>query len=120
MGTIIKKYLGNMIDPTFMNIDKLFIDKRYSFDKYYMPLVKFKDFNALICNKPIFDKIVKSKQETCEKFLEMSRNDNYTTGNLLDYLHYENYNQLIGIDLPRQTNTRIFEQTAFIGTSKNY
>ena len=27
---------------------------RDSFDKYYMPLVEIKDFNALIYNKPFF------------------------------------------------------------------
>ena len=27
---------------------------RSSFDKYYMPLVEIKDFNALIDNKPFF------------------------------------------------------------------
>ena len=28
-----------------------------SFDKYYVPLVSIKDFNALIDNKPCFDQI---------------------------------------------------------------
>ena len=41
---------------------------RDSFDKYYMPLVQIKDFNALIDNKPFFDHPVKKKkQETYEK-----------------------------------------------------
>ena len=37
----------------------------------------------------------------------MSRNDDYTTGNLLDYLHHQNYYELVGIDLSRQTNMNI-------------
>ena len=37
----------------------------------------------------------------------MSRNDDYTTGNLLDYLHHKKYYKLIGIDLSIQTNTSI-------------
>ena len=49
-----------------------------------MPLVEIKDFNALIDNKPFFDQSVKSKQET----FEMSNNDNYTTGNLLDFSYH--------------------------------
>ena len=36
---------------------------RNYFDKHYMPLVKIKDFNALIDNKPLFDQAVKIKQE---------------------------------------------------------
>ena len=88
-----------MIDPTFININRLFVlsfkngnndPTRDYFDKYYMPLLEIKDFNALIDNKPFFDQPVKNKQEAYEKLIEMSRNDDYTTGNLLDYL-YHNY-----------------------------
>ena len=43
----------------------------------------------------------------------MSRNDDYTTGNLLDYLYHQNYYKLIGIDLPRQTNTSIPQEINF-------
>ena len=50
-----------------------------------MPLVEIKDFNALIDNKPFFDQPVKNKQEPYQKLIEMSRNNDYTTGNVLDY-----------------------------------
>ena len=80
---------------------------RNYFDEYYMPLVEIKDFNTLIDNKPMFDQPVKSKQEAYEKLIEMSRNDDYTTGDLLDYLYHQKYYKLIGIDLSRQTNTSI-------------
>ena len=53
------------------------------FDKYFMSLVKIKDFNALIDNKLFFDQTIKNKQEVYEKPAEMSRNDDYTTGNFL-------------------------------------
>ena len=86
---------------------------RDSFDKYYMPLVEIKDFNALIVSKPFFDQPVKNKQEAYEKIIEMSRNDDYTTGNLLDYLYHQNYYKLIGIDLSRQTNANISQQINF-------
>ena len=45
----------------------------------------------------------------------MSRNDDYTTGNLLDYLYHQNYHKLTGIDLSRQTNINIRQQIHFIG-----
>ena len=60
-----------------------------SFDEYYMPLQEIKDFKALIDNKPFFDRPVKNKQEAYEKLVEMSRNNDCTTGNLLDYLHHQ-------------------------------
>ena len=48
-----------------------------------MPLVESKDFNALIFNRPLFDQPVKKKQEAHEKLVEMSRNDDYITGNFV-------------------------------------
>ena len=63
-----------------------------------MSLVEINNSNALINNKPFFDQPVKNKQEVYEKLIKMSRNDDYTTGNLMDYLHHQNYCKLIGID----------------------
>ena len=37
----------------------------------------------------------------------MSRNNDYATGNLLDYLYHKNYYEVIGIDLCRETHTSI-------------
>ena len=45
----------------------------------------------------------------------MSRNNGYTIGNLLDYLYHQNYYELIGIGLSRQTNTNILQQINFTG-----
>ena len=87
--------------------------KRNPFDKYYMPLVEIKDFNALVANKSFFDQLVKNKQEAYEKLVEMSRNNDYTTKNLLDYLYHQNYYKLIGIDLSRQTNASLSQQINF-------
>ena len=39
----------------------------------------------------------------------MSKTDDYTTGNLLDYLYDQNYYKLFGIDLSRQ-RTKIIPQ----------
>ena len=39
-----------------------------------------------------------------EKLVEMSRNNNCTTENLLYHFYYQKYYKLIGIDLSRQTN----------------
>ena len=80
--------LDYLIDLTFKNIKRFFVlpfkngndDPTLNyFDKYYIPLLEIKDFNALIDNKPFLDKPVKSKQETYEKHVETSRNDDYTT-----------------------------------------
>ena len=73
-----------------------------------MPLLEIKDYNALIDNKPFFwSASKKKKQKAYERLIEMSRNDDYTTRNLLDFSYYQNHYKLIGIDLSRQTNTSI-------------
>ena len=79
-----------------------------------MSLVEIKQFNALIDKKPFFYQTVKNKQEGYEKLVEMLVNDNYTAGNLLDYLYNQNYYELIGIDLSRQTNTSNPKQINFV------
>ena len=75
---------------------------RYSFDKYHKPLVETKEFNALIGNKILFDQPFTNKQEAYEKFVKMSRNNDYATGGILDYLYHQGNYTLIGIDLSRQ------------------
>ena len=45
----------------------------------------------------------------------MSRNNVYTTGNLLDFSYHQNHYKLIGIYLSRQTNTNIPQQINFTG-----
>ena len=77
---------------------------RNYFDGYYMPLVEIKDLSALIDNKPFFDHTVKNKQEAYEQLIEMSKNNDYTTGNLLDYLYHQNYYKLIS----KHTQIRVF------------
>ena len=49
------------------------------------------DFNALIENKPFFDQPIKNKQEAYENLVEIARNSDYTTGNLLEYSFQQNY-----------------------------
>ena len=62
---------------------------RNSFDKYYMSVEEIKDFNTLIDNTPFFDQPVKTKKKN-RKLIEMSRNDAYRTGSLLDYFIIKN------------------------------
>ena len=72
-----------------------------------LSVVEIKDLNALIDNTPFFNQPIKNKQEAYENLVKISINDDYTTGNLLDYLHYQKYHKLIGIDVSRQENTSI-------------
>ena len=83
--------LNYLIDPTFTNVNRLFVltfeneDDRTSFSKYYTPKIGIKDFNVLIDGKPYFEVPVKNKEEAYEAIIEVTKNNNYTTDNLLDY-----------------------------------
>ena len=59
-------------------------DDRTSFSKYYVPEVEIKDSNVLTDGKPFFEIPVKNK-EVYEAIIEMSKNNDYTAGNLLDH-----------------------------------
>ena len=73
-----------MIDPTFNNVNRLFVlsfeneHYRTSFSKYYVPEVEIKDFNVLADGKPLFDILVRNKEEAYEAIIEMSKNNDYT------------------------------------------
>ena len=58
--------------------------------------VEIKDINVLT------DFNVLTEEETYEKIIEMSKNNEYTTGNLLDYEYFSKHYKLIAIDLRKQ------------------
>ena len=58
-----------------------------------------KDFNVLIDGKPFFEIPIKNKEEEYEQIIEMSKNNDYTTGNLLDFEYFSKQYRIIAIDL---------------------
>ena len=58
---------------------------------------------------------VKNEEEAYEKIIEMSNNNNYTTGNLLDFAYFRTNYKLIAIDLSKQTKIKDPQQINFIG-----
>ena len=91
---------------------------RTSFSMYYVPNVQMKDFNVLINGKTFFDMPIKNAEETYKQIIEMGRNNDDTTGNLLDYEYFSKHYKLIAIDLSKQTeleNPDLKQQINFIG-----
>ena len=116
--------LNYLIDRTFTNVNRLFFlfftrnnagNNRDSFSHYYVPNVKIKDFNVLIDGKSFFDLPVKSEEEAYEKIIDMSNNNDYTTGNLLDFAYFKENYKLIATDLSKQTKLKDPQQINFIG-----
>ena len=114
-----------LIGPTFTNVNRLFVltyqnaDDRQSFSQYYLLNVMVKDYNVIIDKLPFFDLPIKTEEEAYEKIIDISRNNEYTTGNLLDYDYFKKYYKLIAIDLSKQQvlqeNEDLIQQINFIG-----
>ena len=116
--------LNYLIDQTFTKVNRLLAlsfvrnvegEHRHSFSNYYVPNVRIKDFNVLIDGKSLFDLPVKDEKEAYEKIIEMSKNNDYTTGNLLDFAYFKNSCKLIAIDLSEQTKLKDPQQISLIG-----
>ena len=117
--------LNYLIDPTFTNVDRLFVlsyertddhsSYRDSFPHYYVPKVQIKDFNVLIGRRSFFNLLIKNEEEAYKKIFDMSKNNNYTTGNLLNFTYYKENYKLIAIDLSKQTKIKDLQQINFIG-----
>ena len=60
---------------------------------------------------------VKNEEQANEKIIDMSNND-YTTGNLLDFVYYKENYRLIAIDLSKQSKIKDPHQINFIGKIK--
>ena len=115
--------LNYLIDSKFNKINRLFVlsfeneEDRTSFSKYYTPKVEIKDFNVLIDGNSFSDVPVKDKEEADEKVTSISKNNDYTTGNLLDYEYFSKHYKLIAIDLSKQIeleNSDLKQQINFI------
>ena len=112
--------LNYLIDPTFTNVKRFFIllfqriaaennttkDHRDSFSHYYVPNVQIKDFNVLIDGKSFLDLPVKNEEKVYKIVMDMSNNNDYTIGNLLDFAYFKENCKLIAIDLSKQTKLR--------------
>ena len=114
-----------LIDPALINVNRLFVlayqnaDERQLFSQFYLPNVIVKDYNVIIDKLAFFDLPLKTEEEAYEKIIDISRNNEYTTGNLLDYDYFKKYYKLIAIDLSKQQvlqeNEDLIQQINFIG-----
>ena len=114
-----------LIYATFNKVNRLFVnrsikneDDKTSFSKYCTPIAEIKYFKVLIDRKSLFDVPISNKEEAYEKIIEISKNNNYTTENLLlDYEYFSKHFKLIAIDLSKQTdlkNVDLKQQINFI------
>ena len=106
----INNNLNILIDPTFINVNRLFFiayqtaDDRQSFSHFYLPKFMAKDFNVIIDKLAFFDLPIKTEEEAYKKIIDISRNNEY---------------KLIAINLSKQQvlqeNEDLIQQINYIG-----
>ena len=123
--------LNDLVDPTFVNVHRIFVlgnelanngaSYRHNISYYYIPHVLIKDSNVLIDGKPFFDQLIKNIEESYEKIVEMDGNNDYTTGNLLDFHYFKIYHKFNAVDLSRKQNKDFKEpeQINVVGKIRN-
>ena len=82
------------------------------------PKVEKKDFNVLLDGNPFFEFFVENKEEAHEAIIEMNKNNDYTTGNLLNYEYFSKNYKLIATDLRKPIeleNPDLKQKINFIG-----
>ena len=112
----INNNLNILVDPTLVdpilvdrtNVNRLFVlvyqtaDDRQSYFQFYLSKGMVKDYNVIIDKLAFFDLPIKNEEEAYKKIIDISRNNEYTTGKLLDYDYFKKCYKLIAIDLSKQ------------------
>ena len=119
------RYLNYLINPSFQGANRLFAlafeneNGRTSHSTYYLPKVEIKDYNVMIDGRNFFDQPINSMNKTHENIRKIAtgKDDDYTTGCLLDYPYFKENYKMIAIDLSRQNeldaDPRAFKQINF-------
>ena len=106
----INRNLDFLIVKSFQGVNRLFVssfeDKRVreTYKQYFLPTVEIKDCNVVIDERNFFDQPVKNilrRYDNIRK-ITIDQGDDYTTGYLIDYPYFKNYDKLISIDLNKQ------------------
>ena len=115
--------LNYLIDPTFTKVNRLFV---LSFERTEENKVKkdHRDFFFTLLSAKRWNKRLqclnwwkrflwfasKNEEEAYDKIIEISKNNDYTIGNLLDFVYFKENYKLIAIDLSNQTKLKKTQQ----------
>ena len=86
---------------------------------YYLPNVGLKDYNIMIDWQNVFDQPIRNDKVTYESIRKIAtgKEDDHTTGCLLDYPYFKDIYKMIAVDLSKQqaldADTRAIQQINF-------
>ena len=63
----------------------------------------------------MFGLLVNNKEEAYKKIINVNRNNDYTTNNLLDFAYFKENYRLTSIDLSKRTKLKDLQQISFLG-----
>ena len=104
------RYLNYLINPSFQGLNRFFVlpfeneNGRTSHSTYYLPKVEIKDYNVMIDGRNFFYQPINGMNKTYENIRKIAtgKDDDYTTGCLLDYPYFKESYKMIAIDLSRE------------------
>ena len=105
------KYIN--LDPSFQGVNRLFVmafsraanePDRNSQQKYYLPRIDLNKYNVIIDGRNFYDNIIENNIEKYRelKKVKIGNREDYTTGSLLDYNHFNKHYKLVAVDLSKQ------------------
>ena len=121
--------LRHLIESSVQGVNRLFVlafendEQRASNKRCYIPNVEMKDYNVMTDGKNFFDQPINNNFKTYENIRKITagQGDDYTTGCLLDNIHFKNHYKIIAVDLSKQqaldADPKAIQQINFIAIS---
>ena len=105
------KYIN--LDPSFQGVNRLFVmaynrangqPTRNGQQKYYLPRIDLEKYNVIIDGRNFHDNPIESDIEKYRelKKVMIGKEEDYTTGSLLDFNYFDKYYKLVAVDLSKQ------------------
>ena len=128
------EYIRERLDPSFRRFSKLFVlayargdnvTNENSYRKYFLPRLKIKNYNIEIDGRNFYDQPINDSIKQYDEIRKIStgQGDDYTTGCLLDFVHFEKNYRLTPVYLSKKkaldADPKAIQQTNFTGKADN-
>ena len=124
------EYIRGRIDASFQGVNKLFVlpyagganvTNENSYRRYFLPRIKITNYNIEIDGGNFYDQPINDSVKQYDEVRKIStgKDDDYTTGCLLDFDYFEKNYRIIAADLSKQkaldADSRAIQQIIFTG-----
>ena len=120
------KYIN--LDPSFQGVNRLFVmaynraddqPTRNGQQKFYLPRIDLEKYDVVIDGRNFYDNPIESDMEKYRelKKVMIGKEEDYTTGSLLDFNFFDKHYKLVAVDLSKQkeldADPRAIQQSEF-------